>query len=162
MNNSLKSDTRWTEFFCDIFGAQIMFFVGDKKDLLSSAADALARLEHPMAEALQKEFVKKLKLGYASQLSGIDGECSSLTASSGEKLWIVWIADFNGSVDRITTLSHECLHAALSVLDCCGVSENPPFECLCYLHQAICKKFLAGASAHIGILRKDPPAKQHE
>lgn len=159
MGNSSRSDTRWSEFFCNTFSARIMLFVGDRKEMIASVAGAFGELKSLMGDEMTKEFVKKIRLYCGSKISGADGECISVTASSGAKLWIVRVDDFDGSVDGVATLSHECLHAALSVLDCCGVSENPPFECLCYLHGAIFKKFLIGASAHIGLLRKHSQMK---
>ena len=159
MNTETKSDTRWCEFMGDIYPARIMLFLGSRKEMGKSIADALRNGKGGELDATQKEFVGSARAYLNSEVSALTGECNCLEARNGDMLWIVRVDDFDGSVDGVATLSHECLHAALSVLDCCGVSENPPYECLCYLHGAIFKKFLTCASAHIGLLRKNPPKK---
>lgn len=159
MNTEAKSDTRWGEFKGDIYPVRIMLFLGNRKEMGESIAEALGKGNGGELDATQKEFVGSARAYLNSEVSALSGECSCLEARNGAKLWIVRVDDFDGSVDGVATLSHECLHAAVSALECCGVSENSPHECLCYLHEAIFKKFLMCASAHIGLLRKHPPKR---
>ena len=159
MNTEAKSDTRWGEFMGDIYPARIMLFLGNRKEMGESIAEALGTGNGGELDATQKEFVESARTYLNSEAAALSGEFSCLEARNGAKLWIVRVDDFDGSVDGVATLSHECLHAALSALDCYGVSENSPYECLCYLHEAIFKKFLVCASAHIGLLRKQPPTR---
>lgn len=159
MSIKSKSDTRWDEFLGDIYPVKVMFFIGSRKEMVESFAEALARSTGKEFETTRKEFVEKVRSQFSTEISGVTGECICVTASSGTNVWIVRVRNFVGSIDDMVTLSHECLHAALSVLGFCGVSENPPFEVLCYTHEAIFKKFLVRALSRKGLL-KDPPSKK--
>ena len=91
---------------------------------------------------------------YGKLNTEIDGEYMSISTENVPRLWIVRIDSFSGSIDDTVKLDHECLHTALSILGFCGVSENPPFEALCYLHEAIFRKFMMDAFGCIGMLKR--------
>ena len=159
MRAKSKADTRWSEFVGDVYPVRIMLFIGSRKEMVESIGDAFAKYKGTESKETRKEFVENIRSQFGSQESTLAGECGSVVASNGLKLWIVRLAKFDRSVGSMVILSHECLHAALSVLDFCGVSENPPFEGLCYTHEAIFKTFLLCAMSHIGGLEKQT-AKQ--
>lgn len=152
-------DTRWCAFIGDIYPVKVMFFIGSRKEMSESIAEALTGTESARFQAQKKEIIEKVRSEYSVELPSLEGECICVTASRGARLWIVRVREFDGTIECAALLSHECLHAAISVLDFLGVSEAPPFEVLCYTHEAIFKRFLRSASAHIGILKKYPTGK---
>lgn len=158
MSAKSKPDTRWGVFFSAIYPVSVMFFIGERKEMAETIADAMSGPDCPDGE-LRKEFIEKVRSQYGVKESGVAGECICVAASNGVRLWIVRINKFRGSISEMGMLSHECLHVALSVLDFCGVVECPPCEALCYAHQAMFEKFLTCASAHIGLLRPSPAKK---
>ena len=131
----------WSQWETDVYHAKVMLFVGDRDRMCETAFDGLTMAPSPMSAEMAKDFASRLKDTFGKPISSVCGECLSVVNDAGDRLWVVRLDEFKGSVEDIVVLSHECLHAAISILGHCGVQEDPPFEALCYLHEAIFKKF---------------------
>lgn len=144
----------------DVFPSDVLLCFGDREAMCRTAYDAFVDdgkgYGYPAERA--KAYASELREHFGKSRGEIDGECLSVTDGNGSnRIWIVRMDGFEGTVDDVTTLSHECLHTALSILGTHGVNENPPFEALCYLHEAIYKAFLKTAYGRLGLLLDKPP-----
>lgn len=146
-------DANWYLFQSDVYRATVFLFLGTREDMCRTAADALCGEKLKLKIEDAKCIAKRLDESFGKSVEGMNGECLSLRDESGTRIWIVRLDDFDASVDSTVVLSHECLHAALSILGECGVSENPPFEALCYMHEAIFHRFMLDAFGHVGMLK---------
>lgn len=142
----------WYLFRTNVYDARIYMCVGDRTLMCNTAYAALAYGDDPLTKSEAEDFADRICTNFRNNRAGIDGECISVHNDNGRQIWIVRMDDFAGSVEHTVILSHECLHAALSIHGMCGVSENPPFEALCYLHEAIFKKFMMFCFGRIGKL----------
>lgn len=154
MSEIVKSGSLWFDFQNGIYPVRILFFIGNRESMCESSMDGLTGLSNPMSKQMSEEASGKMKRCFGTSSSGISGECLSIESENVPRFWIVRMDSFDGSVDDTVMLSHECLHAALSILGYCGISENPPFEALCYLHEAIFKKFMMDAFGCVGLLKR--------
>lgn len=152
--NVKKVNRAWFDFSNGVYPVRVMLFIGKREAMCESAMDGLTGLSDPMAKENAEEAAAKIRRCFGTSILGINGECLSVETDNVPRMWIVRMDSFSGSVDDTVMLSHECLHAALSILGCCGVSENPPFEALCYLHEAIFKKFMMDAFGCVGLLKR--------
>lgn len=144
----------------DVYPVKVFMFIGNRQQMFDTAVGGMRgcfRDPHAMLNA--ELFADKMRNSFCREAIGIDGECLSVEIDSGERIWIVRMNAFDGSVCDTVMLSHECLHAALSVMNHLGISENQPYEALCYLHESILKKFMMDAFGRIGMLREDPNEK---
>ena len=143
MSSECETKLRHRWFFFDpvVFPRKILLFIGSREDMCFTAQAGLNQ-------------------SYAKSDYEIDGEGISVKSGKHERVYIVRVESFRGTVDDSTSLSHECLHIAMAILDLCGVRETPPYECLCYLHQAMFKKFSIDAFGSCGMLRKDEPSEE--
>lgn len=135
----------WAQWSTDIYHARVMLFIGGREKMCDTAFDGLVGVDDPMSVENAKDFAFRLNDAFGKPMSGICGECLSVINDDGDRLWVIRLDEFKGAVEDIVVLSHECLHAAISILGHCGVQEDSPFEALCYLHEAIFKKFIIDA-----------------
>lgn len=133
---------RWFSYEANVYRARVLMFVGSRKEMCDSIYDFMVGKEFGMKPEDAKSFASVAKEHFGNERDEFDGECLSISCGELGKIWIVRMDDFEQTIDRIVVLSHECLHAALSILGDCGISENPPFEALCYLHESIFMKLL--------------------
>ena len=161
MSNTEKKErangSRWDVFDNGVYPVNVLLFIGSRADMRLSIMEGLSILPRKISGSDAGAFALKLRQMFAYDNKSINGECIRLEIDSGANLWIVRMDDFRGYVEDAVMLSHECLHAALSVLGFCGVSEDPPFEALCYLHEAIFKRFMMFAYGRIGMLYHGKP-----
>jgi len=83
---------------------------------------------------------------------GVDaGDCEMYGATNhvvenkkiGLRASVIWLEKFNGSPSSIGTLSHECIHASMRILERVGVPVTlAEHEALAYLQDCILKKAL--------------------
>lgn len=145
--------SNWKKLRLDVFPVSVFMFIGNRKDMLDSVEDAFKAGPEPMDADVAEDWANSFRRSFSVEYGGINGECLSAKNRYGAKMWIVRVDEFSASIDDTAMLSHECLHAALSMLGYLGVSENPPFETLCYLHEAIYKCFLRFSFERKGRLR---------
>jgi hypothetical protein len=111
------------EAYCELYNASAVLFIGSKKKFNKFA---------------QKEFGFKV-----AGKDGADGCMSHLASEDGDEVFLIWLNKFDGGADGIGLLSHECVHAALELMDDRGLPislENE--ECIAYLSQFFLWKFL--------------------
>ena len=154
MREMVKSGSSWFDFQNGVYPVRILFFIGNRESMCESSMDGLTSLSNPMSKQMAEEASGKMKRCFGTSSPETSGECLSIESDNVPRFWIVRLDSFDGSVDDTVMLSHECLHAALSMLGHCGISENPPFEALCYLHEAIFKKFMMDAFGRVGLLKR--------
>ena len=154
-----KPSHRWFFFDPVVFPRKILLFIGSREDMCLTAQAGIADLKQFTGNEVAT-IAKNLNNSYANSDDEIDGEGISVKSGKHERIYIVRVESFRGTVDDSTSLSHECLHIAMAILDLCGVRETPPYECLCYLHQAMFKKFSIDAFGSCGMLRKDEPSEE--
>jgi len=155
-------DRNWFYLNNGVYPTKIFMFIGKRKEMFATAVAGMRScFDDPKAMPDAEIFAEKLKT-YGTDLMGIDGEFFSVENDVGARVWFVRMDSFTGSVDDTVRLSHECLHAALSILHYCGVSENPPFEALCYLHETIFGKFMIDAFGRVGMLHSSPDENEGE
>lgn len=150
---------RWCSYQNGVYPVRILFFVGNRTGMCETILDGLSVLDDKLSGADAGAFALKVRQMFGAERRRINGESLRIEIDNGLNLWIVRVDSFRGYVEDTALLSHECLHAALSVLGYCGVSEEPPFEALCYLHEAIFKKFMMFAFGRVGMLHYGDPAK---
>ena len=154
-----KPRYRWFFFAPVIFHRKILLFIGSREDMCLTAQNGIFDLKKFTVNEVQA-IAKNLNESYANSDDEIDGEGISVKSGKNERVYIVRVESFRGTIDDSATLSHECLHIAMAILDLCGVRETPPYECLCYLHQAMFKKFSIDAFGSCGMLRNDEPSEE--
>ena len=154
MSKIVKSGSPWFDFRNGVFPVRVLFFIGNRESMCESSMEGLTSLSNPMSKRIAEEASEKMKRCFDTSSPRISGECLSIESDNVPRFWIVRMDSFDGSVDDTVMLSHECLHAALSILGYCGISENTPFEVLCYLHEAIFKKFMMDAFGCVGLLKR--------
>lgn len=161
MSSECETNPRQRWFFLDpvVFPCKILLFIGSREEMRETAHSAISDIAGSFTGTEAYLIAKNLNERYAKSDDEIDGEGISVN-SDGTRVYIVRVESFRGTVDDSTLLSHECLHIAMAILDMCGVRETPPYECLCYLHQAIFKKFSIDAFGSCGMLRKDDPSEE--
>lgn len=157
--NHQKPQRRWFFFDPVVFPRKILLFIGSREDMCFTAQEGITDLKQFTGNEVAT-IAKNLYQNYAKSDDEIDGEGISVKSGKHERIYIVRVESFRGTVDNSTSLSHECLHIAMAILDLCGVRETPPYECLCYLHQAMFKKFSIDAFGSCGMLRKDEPSEE--
>lgn len=155
-----KPQRRWFFFDPVVFPRKILLFIGSREEMCRTAHLALSEMDGNFTGTEAALIAKNLNQSYAKSDDETDGEGISVKSGKGTRVYIVRVESFRGTVDDSTSLSHECLHIALAIMDLCGVREGPPYECLCYLHQAIFKKFSIDAFGSCGMLRKDEPSEE--
>lgn len=147
----------WCSFSNGVYPVRILFFVGSRTSMCRDILDGLSMLDDKLSGEDAGAFALKVRQMFGTERRSINGESLRIEIDNGLNLWIVRVDRFRGYVEDTALLSHECLHAALSVLGYCGVSEDPPFEALCYLHEAIFKKFMMFAFGRVGMLHYGNP-----
>lgn len=158
-NDVKKQDTQigkctedWHLMKTDVYNARIYMYIGTRENMVKTAYDAFSSGPDPIEESEAKSFANALK-EECSNNAGIDGNGITLENDRGSAIWVIRMDSFDGSIDHTALLNHECLHVALFILLRCGVRENPPFEALCYLNEAIFKNFMMFCFKSIGQLR---------
>lgn len=126
--------------------------IGTKEQALETAEKAVAEFDGGIGKGDAREFAERLRK--LDDGSNNEGDCSKIILEKGNGAWLVRMNDFDGSVDDLAVLSHECLHAALSMEDWLGIREDPPYEGLCYLNEAVFKSFVKRAYGSINGLWK--------
>lgn len=162
MSSECETKPRHRWFFFDpvVFPRKILLFIGSREEMCETAYSALSEMAGIFTGTEAALIAKNLNESYAKSDDEIDGEGISVKSGKGTRVYIVRVESFRGTVDDSTSLSHECLHIAMAILDLCGVRETPPYECLCYLHQAMFKKFSMDAFGSCGMLRRDEPSDE--
>ena len=151
-----KIDSRWSLFENSVYPATVLFFIGSRQDMLDSVEGVLMALPCCKSKKSAGDTAERFRALFGSNSLSVDGESLSVQREDGSKIWVVRIDSFVGAVGDVTLLSHECLHTALSLMGYFGVEENPPFEGLCYLHEAIFHQFLKKSCGDCGILSRTP------
>ena len=152
----INGKENWFEFQNGVFPANVLFFIGTRQEMCFTASLGLGECKDMFSKENARKFVDEIEKSFGREVRGISGECVSCDIDSGMRIWIVRLDRFDGQIDDAGMLSHECLHAALSIMGHCGVSENPPFEGLCYFHEAIYKHFMLKAYERAGLLIRSP------
>lgn len=160
MQTESKPQRKWFFFDPVVFPRKILLFIGSREEMCRTANESLSTLDGHFTGNEAATIAKNLNENYPKSEDEIDGEGISVKSGKHERVYIVRVESFRGTVDDSTSLSHECLHIAMAILDLCGVRETPPYECLCYLHQAMFKKFSIDAFGSCGMLRKDEPSEE--
>lgn len=146
----------WHLLRTNVYNSRVYMCVGNRRKMCETIYDAFVAGDDPMEVSDAGDFAGRFCDRFGNERVGVNGECLSVCNDIGMQVWVVRMDEFAGSVDNTVVLSHECLHAALSILGTCGVSENPPFEALCYLHEAIFNNFMLFCFGRIGQLRYGP------
>jgi hypothetical protein len=69
-------------------------------------------------------------------------------AKTAECLGFIWMPEYNHSISNMGTLSHECLHIAMRILQVCNIQITfDNHEALAYLHGHIFEEALAALLA---------------
>lgn len=144
----------WDTFMTDVFQTKIAFFIGSRDSMCKMACEWIGSFgEHNVSKDETAKFSENLRAHFGREDRLVNGECLRVDIDNGNSMWIVRLNSFCGSVYDAALLSHECLHAALSILGYLGVDENHPHEVLCYLHEAIFMRFMKYGFEKIGMLR---------
>ena len=141
---------RWYDFSNSIYPVKVLMFIGGRRDMCDTAMTGLTSMDNPMSEKSAKSLSDIMRERFYDERPESDGEALSVYNDSGNKAFVVRLDGFEGTLYDTALLAHECLHVALAIIDHCGVKEDPPYEALCYLHEAIYRKFLTDAFSIVG------------
>ena len=155
-----KPSHRWFFFDPVVFPLKILFSIGSREEMCRTSSIALSSMSDNITGTEAEFIAKNLNEKFSESDEEIDGEVISVKSGNGTRVHVLRIESFSGTLDDSATLSHECLHVAMAVMDMCGVIESPPYECLCYLHQEIFKKFSTDAFGSCGMLRSNAPSEE--
>ena len=135
---------KWCHVNVEMFYADVFVFAGSRHDMMESGAAYLTSLAGE--KGYNEDDVNSIGKALAQRLPGPNekdngGDVVLVHAKTG-LVCFVRIAKFEPTVLDEAILSHECLHAALTIRDELQISEKRNHECLCYLHEYIYKKSL--------------------
>lgn len=148
----------WCSFENCIYPVRVLIFMGNRKRMCENVHFAMVDknvFSDPMKMDFAANFAKQWCMEFGEEDNSVHSECLSVfSEKNGQRMWIIRIGSFDGSIDDTALVSHECLHAAIGIMEYCGVNEKHPFEALCYLHEAIFKKAIEFMFGRVGMLRK--------
>lgn len=148
----VNGKNNWFEFSNGVFPFPVFMFIGSREDMIRTASCGFTGCQNPIKECDASSLRSEMDRLFKEQPNTAPGECISLETEGGVKVFVVRVSKFKGSAESTAILAHECLHAALDVLGHSGVSENAPNETLCYLHEAIFRKFVKDAFEWAGLM----------
>lgn len=149
-----KAVANWCHVGVDIFHAHVLLCIGSRTDMMATGAQYMH--EHSgwsdeKIDAVGKSLAKKLPYGEDKK---IIGEVVRIDPDNG-LIYFVRMDSFEPTPGDISVLCHECLHAAINILNDCGVKEEGgPDEVLCYVHEYIFKNALEQLSKDFSFLAK--------
>ena len=129
----------WNYLHCEIYNCDIILYIGDQNRCIDNVEDFLKEKFKDDYKNIIDDLVH-----YIGSDENTSGDwCMSSFGKRNELTVIMVVSSLNSDIDSITTLSHECIHAAMFILNQCGVYDDKMgFESLAYLHEYIFSNFL--------------------
>ena len=122
------------------YGFTTFLFIGDKEEMRNT----LYKAPVYFSKDSLNEFVDGIKPSHA-------GLTVHMVLNETYDRYLIWMNNFDFSVESLVTLSHECLHvASLSMLqrDISDFTNEGNFHAMMYLHDSIFRSFLYELQKH--------------
>lgn len=149
-----KQASGWIVIPVDVFMTNVLCFTGSRKELFDSLYDA------PVMKNLPKEHIKEIGCEIARCFDMRAKSVAGEVVNYGD-IQFIRMSRFNGSIDDICVLLHECLHIAESILRELAIKEheNRTSELLAYLQEFIFKSAMTRLYEQMGFILHEETKK---